>query len=160
MKFSRLFYSWLIVITVLLAGAGSWTPASPNPLASGATSSKPDLSGFWQLRFDSKNIPKATLTPAAADVKPEYEAFVYIGFDDAAKDYVCHWVDVFGAKDSELGRGKLDDKLFTLEFKFGKDGELTNEFTFDPQTKTWTSVIRQIEKGEWTTFAEEKWTKK
>jgi len=71
MKFSRLFYSWLIVITVLLAGAGSWTPASPNPLASGATSSKPDLSGFWQLRFDSKNIPKATLTPAAADVKPE-----------------------------------------------------------------------------------------
>jgi len=96
----------------------------------------------------------------AADVKPEYEAFVYIGFDDAAKDYVCHWVDVFGAKDSELGRGKLDDKLFALEFKFGKDGELTNEFTFDPQTKTWTSVIRQIEKGEWTTFAEEKWTKK
>ena len=95
----------------------------------------------------------------AADAKPEYEAFVYIGFDDAAKNYVCHWVDVFGAKDSELGRGKLDDKLLALEFKFG-NGELTNKFTFDPQTKTWTSLIRQIEKGEWKTFAEEKWTKK
>jgi hypothetical protein len=33
----------------------------------------------------------------AADAKPEYEAFVFIGFDDAAKDYVCHCVDVFGA---------------------------------------------------------------
>jgi len=95
----------------------------------------------------------------AADAKPEYEAFVFIGFDDAAKSYVCHWVDVFGAKDSALGRGKLDDKLLALEFKFG-NGELTNRFTFDSQAKTWTSLIRQIEKGEWKTFAEEKWTKK
>jgi Protein of unknown function (DUF1579) len=94
----------------------------------------------------------------AADAKPEYEAFVFIGFDDAAKNYVCHWVDVFGAKDSELGRGKIDEKLLGIEFKFGK-GELTNKFTFDPQTKTWTSLIRQIENGEWKTFAEEKWTK-
>jgi hypothetical protein len=95
----------------------------------------------------------------AADAKPEYEAFVFVGFDDSAKNYVCHWVDVFGAKDSELGRGKIDDKLLAIEFKFG-NGELTNKFTFDPQKKTWTSLIRQIEKGEWKTFAEEKWTKK
>ena len=88
----------------------------------------------------------------------DYEAFVFIGFDDAAKTYVCHWVDIFGAKESALGRGKLDDKLRSIEFKFGSD-ELTNKFTFDPQTKTWTSLIRQIEKGEWVTFAEEKWTK-
>jgi hypothetical protein len=95
----------------------------------------------------------------AADAKPEYEAIVFVGFDDTAKNYVCHWVDVFGAKDSELGRGKLDDKLLSLEFKFG-NGELTNTFTFDPKTKTWTSLIRQTEKGEWVTFAEEKWTRK
>jgi Protein of unknown function (DUF1579) len=95
----------------------------------------------------------------AADAKPEYEAFVFIGFDSAAKNYVCHWVDVFGGADSELGRGKIDEKLRSIEFTFGK-GELTNKFTFDPQTKTWTSLIRQVEKGEWKTFAEEKWTKK
>jgi hypothetical protein len=95
----------------------------------------------------------------ASEMKPEYEAFVFIGFDDAAKNYVCHWVDVFGAKDSELGRGKMDEKLLSLEFKFG-NGDLTNKFTFDPKTKTWTSLIRQTEKGEWVTFAEEKWTKK
>jgi hypothetical protein len=95
----------------------------------------------------------------SADAKPEYEAFVFIGFDDSAKKYVCHWVDVFGARDSAMGYGKLDQKLLAVEFKFGKDGELTNKFTFDPQSKTWTSLIRQIEKGEWTTFAEEKWSK-
>ena len=97
----------------------------------------------------------------AADAKPEYEAFVFIGFDNNAKSYVCHWVDVFGATYSALGNGKLDDKLLSLEFQFvPKDGELTNKFTFDPKTNTWTSLVRQVEKGQWITFAEEKWTKK
>jgi len=97
----------------------------------------------------------------AADTKPEYEAFVFIGFDGDAKNYVCHWVDVFGARYSALGSGKIDSNLLSIEFRFvSKDGELTNKFTFDPQTKTWTSLIRQTEKGEWKTFAEEKWTKK
>src|SRR6266550_738691 len=71
----------------------------------------------------------------------EYEAFVFIGFDDAAKSYVCHWVDVFGARYSALGHGKIDNDLRAIEFRF------------DPQTKTWTSLIRQTEKGEWKTFA-------
>src|SRR5258708_1820073 len=44
----------------------------------------------------------------SADAAPGYEAFVFIGFDEAAKDYVCHWVDVFGGNYSELGRGKID----------------------------------------------------
>jgi hypothetical protein len=97
----------------------------------------------------------------SADVKSEYEAFVFIGFDDAAKSYVCHWVDVFGARYSGLGHGKIDNDLRAIEFRFdSKEGELTNKFTFDPQTKTWTSLIRQTEKGEWKTFAEEKWKKK
>ena len=97
----------------------------------------------------------------SADATPEYDALVFIGFDDAAKKYVCHWVDVFGARDSALGYGQIDSNLLALEFRFEpKDSELTNKFTFDPQTKTWTSLIRQTEKGEWKTFAEEKWTKK
>jgi hypothetical protein len=96
-----------------------------------------------------------------AEAAPEYEAFVYIGFDDADKTYVCHWMDVFGARYSDLGHGKIDPNLISLEFRFvPKDGELTNKFTFDPQTNTWTSLIRQTEKGEWKTFLEEKWTRK
>jgi len=96
-----------------------------------------------------------------ADAAPEYEAIVFIGFDEADKTYVCHWVDVFGGCYSEYGRGKIGNDLRAIEFRFvPKDGELTNKFSFDSQTKTWTSLIRQTEKGEWKTFAEEKWTKK
>jgi len=96
-----------------------------------------------------------------AGAAPEYEAIVFIGFDDADKAYVCHWLDVFGGRYSEYGRGKIDALLLSIEFRFvPKGGELTNKFTFDPDTKTWTSLIRQTEKGEWKTFAEERWTRK
>jgi hypothetical protein len=92
---------------------------------------------------------------------PEYEALVFIGFDEAAKSYVCHWVDVFGGHYSGVGRGKLDPNQLAVEFKFdSKEGSLTNKFAFDPETKSWTSLIRQEENGQWKTFAEEKWTKK
>ena len=96
-----------------------------------------------------------------ADSSPKYEAIVFIGFDDADKTYVCHWMDVFGGRYSGLGRGKIDNNLVAIEFRFdSKEGALTNKFTFDWQTKIWTSLIRQQEKGEWKTFAEEKWTRK
>ena len=92
---------------------------------------------------------------------PEYEALVLIGFDEAAKSYVCHWIDVFGGHNSGVGRGKLDPNLLGVEFEFdSKEGSLTNKFVFDPETKSWTSLIRQEENGQWKTFAEEKWTKK
>jgi hypothetical protein len=34
-------------------------------------SSIPDLSGFWQLKFDSENVPPAILTSSAAQADPE-----------------------------------------------------------------------------------------
>jgi hypothetical protein len=94
----------------------------------------------------------------AGEARPEYEAFVFIGFDKPANNYVCHWVDVFGGSYSELGRGTFEAPS-AVQFKFGK-GELTNRFTFDAESRTWTSLIRQMEKGQLTTFAEEKWSKR
>ena len=84
---------------------------------------------------------------------PEYEALVFIGFDAAAKSYVCHWIDVFGGHYSGVGRGKLDLNLLGVEFDFdSKEGSLTNKFTFDPETKSWMPLIRQEENSQWKTF--------
>jgi len=96
-----------------------------------------------------------------ADKSPDYEALVFIGFVEPEKTYACHWLDVYGAGFDAPGRGKLDNEKHSIEFRWdSKEGALTNKFTFDSQAKTWTSLIRQVEKGEWKTFAEEKWTKK
>jgi hypothetical protein len=112
--------------------------------------------GEWVLKHQF-----VQLHYGAGEAAPEYEALVFIGFDPAGKNYVCHWVDIFGGQYSGVGRGKIDPSLLGIEFRFDfKDGPLTNNFTFDPQAKSWTSLIRQEESGQWKTFAEEKWTKR
>ena len=47
-------------------GAGSWTTALGLLLLSAVAvcaQQHPDLSGYWELRYDSQNIPQASLTP-------------------------------------------------------------------------------------------------
>jgi Protein of unknown function (DUF1579) len=89
---------------------------------------------------------------------PKYEATVFIGYDARDQRYVCHWIDNFGGEFSALGYGKIDNERRAIEFTFDyKDGPFTNKF--DPVTKTWTSVMRQKDKGEWKLFAEDKFTR-
>ena len=112
--------------------------------------------GEWVLKHQF-----VQLHYGAGEKALEYEALVFIGFDETEKNYVCHWVDVFGGRYSGVGRGKLDANLLAIEFRFdSKDGSLTNKFGFDTETKSWTSLICQEEDGQWKTFEEEKWTKK
>jgi hypothetical protein len=88
-----------------------------------------------------------------------YEAIVLIGYDQIAKRYVCHWTDNFGADGSADGWARRDEGSDAIEFKFTPpDGDLTNRFAFDPKTGVWTSMIRQVEKGEWKIFCEDTFT--
>jgi uncharacterized protein DUF1579 len=89
----------------------------------------------------------------------KYDAMVFIGYNPGEQRYVCHWIDNFGGEFSALGYGKLDNERRAIEFTFNyKDGLFINKFTFDPVSKTWTSLMRQQEKGEWKVFAEDKIT--
>jgi len=91
---------------------------------------------------------------------PRYEAIVLIGYDSIGKHYICHWTDSTGADYSADGFAARDEASNAMEFKFAfHDGELTNRFVFDPATNSWTSTIRQTEKGEWKLFCEDKFTR-
>jgi Protein of unknown function (DUF1579) len=91
---------------------------------------------------------------------PKYEAMVFIGYNGGNQGYVCHWIDNFGGEFSALGSGRIDREKQAIEFTFNyKDGPFTNKFSFDPATKTWTSLMRQKEKGEWKVFAEDTFTR-
>jgi Protein of unknown function (DUF1579) len=90
---------------------------------------------------------------------PKYQAMVFIGYNPGDQRYVCHWIDNFGGEFSALGSGKIDRERHAIEFTFNyKDGRFTNRFSFDPTTKTWTSLMRQKDKGEWKLFAEDRFT--
>jgi hypothetical protein len=93
-------------------------------------------------------------------VPPQYEAIILIGYDEIAKHYICHWADKFGGNYSTDGFASRDETSNAMEFKFEfHDGPATNRFAFDPQSKTWTSTIRQQEKGEWKLFCQDKFAR-
>lgn len=132
---------------------GDWSVARKMGNGKNAETS---VRGEWVLKHQF-----IELHYGGGDRAGEYEAVVFIGFDETAKSYVCYWLDVFGGHDLGVGRGRLDPNLLGIEFRFdSKEGALANKFEFDPETKSWTSLIRQEEKGQWKTFAEEKWTRK
>ena len=82
---------------------------------------------------------------------------VFIGYDTNQERYICHWIDVFGGEFSGLAEGNLDRGGHAIEFTFkNPDGKFTNRFTFDPESQSWTSLMRQEARGEWKLFAEDK----
>jgi hypothetical protein len=85
---------------------------------------------------------------------PQYEAMVFVGYDNASDRYVAHWIDVFGGRFSEtLGYGKRDGNAIKFVFEY-PDGPFHNTFTWNPSDKSWTFLMEQKNKeGKWTTFA-------
>lgn len=69
----------LIITISFLALAGNWAWAPRIYAQSKELASRPDLSGFWQLRFDSENVPPASLTPDALEKesRKQYEHDLY-----------------------------------------------------------------------------------
>ena len=159
---------WLIVAGLLPAQDSTRGKALNDPLLD-------KLVGDWkvELKFGSGRVAKnvvhaewvlqhqfVELHYRDVAVPPHYEAIVLIGYDDIGKRYICHWADNFGGSYSADGFAPRDEASNAMEFKFEfHDGQLTNRFAFDPQSDTWTSTIRQIEKGEWKLFCEEKFTR-
>ena len=89
---------------------------------------------------------------------PEYEAMVFLGYDNMSERYVMHWMDIFGGRFSEtLGYGKKKEDESTILFAFeGPGGPLHNTFSWDSKTRTWRMLIKQkSQSGEWYTFADE-----
>lgn len=94
------------------------------------------------------------------DVKtrpPEYEAMVFLGYDNMSERYVMHWLDVFGGRFSEtLGYGTKKDESTILFVFEGPTGPLHNTLSWDSGSKTWKMLIKQKNaEGKWMPFAEE-----
>lgn len=78
MKLGGFSIRWL-VLALTVGTPANWAAGQATHAVSKAAVSGPDLSGFWQLRFDGRNIPKAMLTSgaAAADPQAQYRHDLY-----------------------------------------------------------------------------------
>lgn len=52
------------------------------------------------------------------EASPQYEAKVFMGYNDSKQSYVCYWMDIFGGRYSVVGHGKIDNDKHTVEFRF------------------------------------------
>ena len=74
---------------------------------------------------------------------PQYEANIYIGYDNTSDRYVAHWIDVFGGRFSEtLGYGTSNGNSINVVFEY-PDGPFLNTFTWSKDKNSWTFLIQQ-----------------
>jgi hypothetical protein len=87
---------------------------------------------------------------------PNYEAMVFIGYDNTSERYVAHWIDVFGGRFSEtLGYGTRVGNAIKFVFEY-PDGPFHNTFTWIPESKHWSFLMEQKDTtGKWKVFAED-----
>jgi len=87
--------------------------------------------------------------------EPQYEAMVFIGWNEKTKQYACMWLDVYGGATSEsigLATPKENELAFVFTDEHG-DTSFTNTFTYNPKTNAWDDRLDNVVKGEAKPFA-------
>ena len=93
--------------------------------------------------------------------EPQYEATVFIGWNEKNKQYACVWMDVYGGATAEsigFATAKENELAFVFTDERGETS-FTNRFIYDPKTNTWENQLDNVVKGEAKPFARFKLTK-
>jgi len=93
--------------------------------------------------------------------EPNYDATVFIGWNEKTKQYACVWLDVYGGL-TVASIGVATPKENELAFIFTNEhGEtsFTNTFIYDAKTNTWDNRLDNVIKGVAQPFARFKLTK-
>ena len=142
---------WMLVAllmgAILLAVAQQ--PAASDPMLDAMTGKwvltgtivgKPtthDVEADWVLNHQFVRIHEVSREKTAAG-QPQYDAWVFVGWDDAQKLYVIHWLDVYGGGYSGRGKGKRDGDSIPFVFHYENDNaDFHTTFVWDEKTKTW-----------------------
>jgi hypothetical protein len=81
--------------------------------------------------------------------EPQYEATVFIGWNEKTKQYACVWLDVYGGATSEsigVATPKENELAFVFTDEHGETS-FTNTFTYNAKTNTWEDKLDNVVKG-------------
>lgn len=81
--------------------------------------------------------------------EPQYEATVFIGWNEKTKQYACVWMDVYGGATPEsigLATPKENELAFVFRDEHGETS-FTNTFIYDPKTNTWDNRLDNVAQG-------------
>lgn len=136
--------------------AGKW-------VLQGTVGSQPvthDLDAEWVLQHRYLRLHEVSREKNEKG-QPQYEATVFVAWNEKTKQYACVWLDVYGSVTAE-SIGLATPKENSLAFVFtGEHGEtsLTNTYLYEPKANTWEDRIDNVVKGEAKPFARFKLTR-
>ena len=124
--------------------AGHW-------LLEGTLAGRPaahDVDAEWVLAHHYLRIHEVSRNKGK-DGAPDYEATIFIAWNDPPKQFSCVWLDVYGGLTVEsIGVASPGENQLPFVFKDAK-GETTfsNVFTYNPTDDTWEWHLDNIEHG-------------
>jgi len=124
-------------------------------------STKHDINAQWVLDHHYLRIHEVSQEKNAKG-EPQYEAMIFIAWNDQPKHYSCAWLDVYGGFSVQsIGVAPPSENELAFVFKNDK-GEIdfSNDFVYDPKTDTWSDELDNIEKGAKKPFGRVKLTRK
>lgn len=113
-----------------------------------------DVEAEWVLGHHYLRIHEISRVKNA-NREPDYEADVYIAWDEHSKQYACAWLDVFGGLSAQsIGVAAPEKNKIPFIFHDPK-GVLNfeNDFVYYPKTDTWQWVLDGVTNGVHKPFA-------
>jgi hypothetical protein len=107
-----------------------------------------DVNAEWVLQHRYLRIQEVSRQKNAKG-EPQYEATIYIGWNETTKEYACVWLDVYGGL-TPVSIGVASPKENELPFVFKDDRgtiSFSNEFVYDAKASTWEWRMDNVEKG-------------
>jgi hypothetical protein len=125
-----------------------------------------DIESEWVLSHEYLRLHE-TSREKNAQGQPEYEAIVFIEWDESSNEYKCLWLDSTGGGglSAPIAEGKRGDDEITFLFRDkdkdkDKDSGVHTTFVYRKGTDTWSWLIDNKEGGNLTPFARVKLTRK
>jgi hypothetical protein len=145
-----------VTSTLLDHLAGKW-------LLQGTVGKQPvthDLDAAWGLQHHYLRFHEVSREKNDKG-EPQYEATVFIGWNEKTKQYACAWMDVYGGLTTEsigVATPKENELAFVFTDEHGETS-FTNSFIYDPKTNTWENLLDNVVKSVAQPFARFKLTK-
>ncbi len=120
-----------------------------------------DVTAAWVLNHQFVRIHEVSREKNTSG-QPEYQADVYVGWNQASKEYGCVWLDVWGSVTPQsIGRAKPGGDEIPFLFRDKNDKVVFHTtFIYNKASDTWQWVMDNDEAGKLEPFARLKLTRK
>ena len=120
-----------------------------------------DVQASWVLKREYLRLHEVSREKDAGGV-PAYEAIVFIGWDDRARQYTCLWLDSTagnGLSAQTIARATPTANSIPFIFTISPTDSLHTTFNYDSRADTWQWLIDDEKDGKTDRFANVKLTR-